>query len=279
MRWRGGSPSCATRAASRCSCTPCRCPARRPRSLALDALAVPTYARIESAIRGLDAVLARSIRRRRPTRRRRPRRRSAARPTRRRGAPGRGRARRSRTGTWPTTTPRPGRIAARLGAPVALKAVAPSCSTRRTPAASRSASPPAMRCGPPRRCGPRVGMALDGVFVERMAANGGVDLVVGARRDPTFGPVVLVGVGGIFVETLDDVIVTLAPADPGTSRALLRTLRAWPLLAGRARCRAGRRRRGRAGGVRDRRRAERPARSGGDRGQPAASARRRRDRA
>src|SRR5262249_58736296 len=77
----------------------------------------------------------------------------------------------------------------------------------------------------------RVGMALDGVFVERMADGGGVDLVVGARRDPTFGPVVLVGVGGIFVETLDDVIVTLAPADPGHVAALLRTLRAWPPLA------------------------------------------------
>jgi acetyltransferase len=75
-------------------------------------------------------------------------------------------------------------------------------------------------------------MALDGVFVERMAESGGVDLVVGARRDPTFGPVVLVGVGGIFVETLDDVIVTLAPADPAHVAALLRTLLAWPLLAG-----------------------------------------------
>jgi acetyltransferase len=56
--------------------------------------------------------------------------------------------------------------------------------------------------------------------------------VVGARRDPTFGPVILIGVGGIFVETLDDVILTLAPADPGHVEALLETLRAWPLLAG-----------------------------------------------
>ena len=118
----------------------------------------------------------------------------------------------------------------------------------------------------------RVGMALDGVFVERMAESGGVDLVVGARRDPTFGPVVLVGVGGIFVETLDDVIVTLAPADPAHVAALLRTLRAWPLLAGARGAAAGRRRRGRAGGLRDRRRARRPARSGRDRGQSAARA-------
>ncbi len=43
---------------------------------------------------------------------------------------------------------------------------------------------------------------------------------------------ILIGVGGIFVETLDDVILTLAPADPAHVEALLRTLRAWPLLAG-----------------------------------------------
>ena len=51
-----------------------------------------------------------------------------------------------------------------------------------------------------------------------MAAPGGVDLVLGAHRDPAFGPVVLVGVGGIFVETLDDAVLALAPVDPGAPR-------------------------------------------------------------
>ena len=86
-------------------------------------------------------------------------------------------------------------------------------------------------------------MPLDGVFVERMAASGGVDLVVGARRDPTFGPVVLIGVGGIFVETLDDVILDArAGRSRRTSRRCCATLRAWPLLAGARGARAGRRR-------------------------------------
>jgi acyl-CoA synthetase (NDP forming) len=76
------------------------------------------------------------------------------------------------------------------------------------------------------------GVALDGIWVERMVPAGGVDVVVGARRDPRFGPVVLIGVGGIFVEALDDVAIALAPADPGHVERLLRTLRAWPLLAG-----------------------------------------------
>jgi acyl-CoA synthetase (NDP forming) len=54
------------------------------------------------------------------------------------------------------------------------------------------------------------GLTLDGVLVEEMAAPG-VEMVVGARRDPDWGPVTLVGLGGIFVEVLDD--VRLMPAD------------------------------------------------------------------
>jgi len=76
------------------------------------------------------------------------------------------------------------------------------------------------------------GIAPDGVWVERMAEAGGVDLVVGARRDPAFGPVILVGVGGIFVEVLDDVVLAPAPTDFRHLAGLLRGLRAWPLLAG-----------------------------------------------
>jgi acetyltransferase len=65
-----------------------------------------------------------------------------------------------------------------------------------------------------------------------MAPGGGVDLVLGAHRDPAFGPVVLVGVGGIFVETLDDAVLALAPVDPEHLASLLPGLRAWPLLQG-----------------------------------------------
>ena len=43
---------------------------------------------------------------------------------------------------------------------------------------------------------------------------------------------ILIGAGGIFVETLDDVVLTLAPADPAHVAALLETLRVWPVLAG-----------------------------------------------
>jgi acyl-CoA synthetase (NDP forming) len=54
------------------------------------------------------------------------------------------------------------------------------------------------------------GLELDGVLVERVADKG-LELVVGARRDPKWGPVVLVGLGGIWVEALND--VRLLPPD------------------------------------------------------------------
>jgi acyl-CoA synthetase (NDP forming) len=53
------------------------------------------------------------------------------------------------------------------------------------------------------------GIALDGILVERMV-KGGLEMIVGARRDPAWGLVIMVGLGGIFVETLKD--VRLMPA-------------------------------------------------------------------
>ena len=54
------------------------------------------------------------------------------------------------------------------------------------------------------------GLKLDGVLVEKMAPKG-LELMVGAKRDPTWGPIVLVGLGGIWVEALGD--VRLLPPD------------------------------------------------------------------
>jgi acyl-CoA synthetase (NDP forming) len=67
--------------------------------------------------------------------------------------------------------------------------------------------------------------------VQAMVA-GEVELIVGARRDPQFGPVVLVGIGGVLVDVLNDVQLALAPIGPQAALMLLRRLRAWPLLAG-----------------------------------------------
>jgi acetate---CoA ligase (ADP-forming) len=69
--------------------------------------------------------------------------------------------------------------------------------------------------------------------VERMAdASDGVELLAGARWDARFGPVVLVGLGGLYTEVLRDAAVALAPIERPRAAELLRTLRAAPLLRG-----------------------------------------------
>jgi acyl-CoA synthetase (NDP forming) len=83
----------------------------------------------------------------------------------------------------------------------------------------------------------RAGATLRGLLVEPMAPAG-VELIVGGRRDAVFGPAVLVGLGGILAEVLDDVAVLLAPVRPEVVRSRLESLRGAPVLRG-VRGRAG----------------------------------------
>ena len=69
--------------------------------------------------------------------------------------------------------------------------------------------------------------------VEAMAPlDRGVELLIGARWDARFGPVALVGLGGVYAEVLRDVAVALAPVTPAQAGAMLRKLKAFPLLDG-----------------------------------------------
>jgi acetate---CoA ligase (ADP-forming) len=77
----------------------------------------------------------------------------------------------------------------------------------------------------------RNGIGPRGLLVEPMA-DAGVDLIVGIRRDPSFGPCVLVGLGGIFTEVLDDVAIRLAPVTKAVAGAMLDELRGTKLLDG-----------------------------------------------
>jgi acetate---CoA ligase (ADP-forming) len=72
---------------------------------------------------------------------------------------------------------------------------------------------------------------LDGVLLERMARPG-VEMIVGTIRDAVFGPLVMVGAGGVMTELLRDAVYRLAPVDPAEARAMLSELRAAPLLEG-----------------------------------------------
>jgi succinyl-CoA synthetase beta subunit len=64
------------------------------------------------------------------------------------------------------------------------------------------------------------------------AAEHGIELIVGVRRDPRFGPLVLVGLGGIYAELIRDTAVALAPVEPDEAERLLRSLRCAPILVG-----------------------------------------------
>ena len=76
-------------------------------------------------------------------------------------------------------------------------------------------------------------LASEGYSVERAAAvDEGIELIAGARHDQRFGPVLLVGFGGLYAEILEDAAVALAPVTAGEAEALIRTLRGASLLEG-----------------------------------------------
>ena len=76
-------------------------------------------------------------------------------------------------------------------------------------------------------------LAPPAVSVEAMAdLADGVELIVGSVRDPKFGPVVMVGLGGVFTEVLGDTACAIAPVSADAARELLLSLQGAPLLLG-----------------------------------------------
>ena len=72
---------------------------------------------------------------------------------------------------------------------------------------------------------------VEGVIVAPMVM-GGVETILGVQRDPVFGPVVLFGLGGIFVEVMKDVTFRLAPFSVEEAHAMIREVKGFPLLEG-----------------------------------------------
>ncbi|MGA7803391.1 acetate--CoA ligase family protein [Bradyrhizobium sp.] len=77
----------------------------------------------------------------------------------------------------------------------------------------------------------RPGAAIQGVLVAPMAKKG-VEIIIGTLQDTTFGPLVMVGLGGITTELFRDVIYRPAPVGAGEAAAMLDELKAAPLLKG-----------------------------------------------
>ena len=72
---------------------------------------------------------------------------------------------------------------------------------------------------------------IEGMAVQAMA-NPGIEVVAGLTRDQTFGPVVMFGLGGVFVEILNDVAFRVVPLQPKDARAMIREIRGFPILRG-----------------------------------------------
>jgi len=77
----------------------------------------------------------------------------------------------------------------------------------------------------------RPGLALDGVLVENMGGKG-LELIVGARNDRDWGPVLLVGFGGVLAELIEDVRILAADLRPPAIQKALHSLRCGALLQG-----------------------------------------------
>ncbi|MBU1049787.1 acetate--CoA ligase family protein [Candidatus Bipolaricaulota bacterium] len=72
---------------------------------------------------------------------------------------------------------------------------------------------------------------IEGMEVAEMV-RAGVETIIGARQDRSFGPTVMVGLGGIYVEVLKDVAFRAAPVDRATALEMIADLRSFPLLLG-----------------------------------------------
>ena len=74
-------------------------------------------------------------------------------------------------------------------------------------------------------------MNAESYLLQEMAP-GGVEVIVGGKRDREFGPVVLFGLGGIFVEVFKDTAIRVAPVDTGTAKEMIDGIKGSALLKG-----------------------------------------------
>ncbi len=72
---------------------------------------------------------------------------------------------------------------------------------------------------------------IKGILVQEMAPQS-TEVIVGATKDPQFGPALMFGLGGIFVEVLKDVTFRIAPISESDAREMITEVKAYPILKG-----------------------------------------------
>ena len=117
--------------------------------------------------------------------------------------------------------------------PVAVKGVSPALAHKSDAGAVRLnlRDFAAVRDACAKICAAVGDIVLDGFLIEEMAPPGH-EVIIGGVIDPQFGPAIMVGLGGVFVEIFADVAFRICPIDRSDAAAMLRELRALPLLDG-----------------------------------------------
>jgi len=72
---------------------------------------------------------------------------------------------------------------------------------------------------------------ISGIMVQKMVPSA-TEVVIGALRDKQFGPAVMFGLGGIFIEILKDVSFRIAPVDKDDANEMIKEIKGYPLLLG-----------------------------------------------
>jgi len=72
---------------------------------------------------------------------------------------------------------------------------------------------------------------IDGIFVTRQIPKG-EEIILGIKRDPVFGPVIMFGMGGVYVEVFEDISFGVAPLDGNATEKMMERIKAYPLLKG-----------------------------------------------
>lgn len=130
-----------------------------------------------------------------------------------------------------------GAVAAQIGFPVVLKISSPDIAHKTeiggviVNIASADAAREAMATILARAADKAPDARIEGVIVSPMIGNG-VETIIGVSRDPVLGPVVMFGLGGVFVEVLKDVTFRAAPFDTAEAHRMIREIRGFAMLEG-----------------------------------------------
>jgi len=124
-----------------------------------------------------------------------------------------------------------------LGFPVAMKIVSPDIIHKSDSGGVKLALPNVTRAGQAyteiieAAKGGKPGAVIHGVAVQKMAKPG-VEVIMGMFKDAQFGPVLMFGLGGVFVEVLKDVAFRIVPLYKRDASQMIREIKGFPVLEG-----------------------------------------------